>query len=114
MASSGQIAETARVILSLIAYGSFFALTIRLNRKNRGVVLGVVTVGMFAGFLYYAHLAEKHTRPWLLATVEIVLILTGLSVLALVALDVFRWATGKRKPAVPERGRTADSGLGAK
>jgi cytochrome c biogenesis protein CcdA len=112
--SSDQIAEIARVIFSLIAYGSLFTLTIRLNRKNRGVVLGVVTVGMFAGFLYYVHLAENHTRPWLLVTVGGVLILMGLGILAFVALDVFRWATGMREPAAPEKDRTADSGVGAK
>jgi len=112
--SSDQISETARIIFSLVAYGSLFTLTIRLNRKNRGVVLGVFTVGMFAGFLYYVHLAQNHTRPWLLTTVEVVLILLGLSILAFVALDAFRWATGKREPAVPEKDRTAASGLGAK
>jgi hypothetical protein len=114
MASNSHIAETARVILSLIAYCSLFTLTIRQNRKNRGVVLGVVTVGMFAGFLYYAYLVEKHTRPWLLTTVAAAVILMGLSVLAFVALDVFRWATGKPEPAAPEKDRTAASGLGAK
>jgi hypothetical protein len=114
VASSSQLAETARVIFSLIVCGSLFTLTIRLNRKNRAVVLGVVTVGMFAGFLNYAYLAEKHTQPWLLTTVEAVLILTGLSVLAFVALDVFRWATGKREPTAREEDRTSESGLGAK
>jgi 4-amino-4-deoxy-L-arabinose transferase-like glycosyltransferase len=111
--ASSQIAETARVIFSLIAYCSLFAFTIRQNRNNRGVVLGVVTVGMFAGFLYYAYLAEKHTRPWLLTTVEAVIILMGLSVLAFVALDVFRWATGKREPAAQGKDQSADSGLGS-
>jgi cytochrome c biogenesis protein CcdA len=113
VASSSQIAETTRIILSLIAYGSLFTLTIRLYRKNRGVVLGVVTVGTFAGFLYYAQLAEKHTRPWLLTAVAAVVILMGLSALGLVTLDVFRWATGKQETAAPEKDGTAESGLGA-
>jgi len=114
VASSSQIAEAARVILGLIAYGSWFALTIRQNRKNRAVILGVVTTGMFAGFLFYVHLAEKHTRSWLLTTVEALIILMGLSVLTFVALDVFRWASGKREPTARGTDRTADTGLGAK
>jgi cytochrome c biogenesis protein CcdA len=114
MALSSQLAETARVILGLIAYASLFTLIIKQNRKNRGIVLGVVTVGMFGGFLYYAYLAGKHTRPWLLTTVAAVVILMGLSVLGFVALDVFRWATGKREPSAREKDRTAEPGLGAR
>ena len=42
-------------------YGWLFASTIKQNFRNRGVVLGVLTVGMFAGFLFYAYfLAGKY------------------------------------------------------
>jgi hypothetical protein len=102
MASISQISEPAAVVLTLIAYASLFALTIRQSRKNRPLVLGVVTVATFMGFLFYAYLAGKHTPQWALASVETLIILTGLSVLLLVALDVFRWALAKR--ASPARG----------
>jgi len=91
-----------------------FAVTIRQNRKNRAVVLGVVTVGMFAGFLFYVHLVEKRSPTWLLTTVEAFIILMGLSLLAFVALDVFRWAVGKREPAARGKDQSAESGLGPK
>ncbi|HXL23508.1 MAG TPA: hypothetical protein VOA78_13655 [Candidatus Dormibacteraeota bacterium] len=96
MASIVAINESAAVVLTLVVYASLFALTIRQHRKNRPLVLGVVTVATFMGFLFYAYLAGKHAPQWMLASVETLIILTGLSVLALVALDVFRWASAKR------------------
>lgn len=114
MTSMSQMAEAGGMVLSLIAYGSLFAVTIRQNRKNRAVVLGVVTVGMFGGFLYYVHLAQKQTPPRLLATMEALLILTGVGVVVFVALDVFRWVSGKREPAAGRKDRTAESGPGTK
>jgi hypothetical protein len=96
MASIVAINESAAVILTLVAYASLFALTIRQNRKNRPLVLGVLTVATFMGFLFYAYLAGKHSPQWMLAAVETVMILMGLSVLALVALDVFRWASARQ------------------
>jgi hypothetical protein len=96
MASINQISEPAAVVLAVVAYASLFVSTIRLNRKNHPLVLGVVTVATFMGFLFYAHLAGKHAPQWALGSVETLIILTGLSVLALVALDVFRWVSTKR------------------
>jgi hypothetical protein len=113
VAQNKQIADAAEVIVGLIAYGLLFTATIRQNRKNRAVVLGVVTAEVFAGFLFYAYLVEKHAPTWLLATVEALIILTGLSILALVVRDVFRWATGKREPAAQGKDQSADSGLGS-
>jgi Kef-type K+ transport system membrane component KefB len=96
MASIIQINELAAVVLTLVVYASLFVLTILQNRKNRPLVLGVLTVATFMGFLLYAYLAGKHTSQWILAAVETLIILTGLSVLGLVLLDVFRWASGRR------------------
>jgi hypothetical protein len=112
LVSTNHLAEPAALILGLVGYGWLFASTIKQNFRNRGVVLGALTVGMFAGFLFYAHLFERHSAPWLLTTVEAIIILMGLSLLAFVGLDVFRWASGKRELVGDER--TAKSRLRAK
>jgi hypothetical protein len=98
VASTNLIAESGRLILGLFAYGSLFVVTIRQNRKNRAVVLGVLTVGMFVGFLFYASLEGKHSSPWLVLIVEALIILLGLGVLTFIAMDVWRWVSGKREP----------------
>jgi peptidoglycan/LPS O-acetylase OafA/YrhL len=113
MFSITQISEPIAVVLTLIAYGALFFLTIWQNRNNRALVLGVLTVVTFMGFLFYAYLAGKHSPPWTLAAVETLVILMGFSILAFVALDVFRWASGKREPAARGKDQTADSGLGS-
>jgi hypothetical protein len=114
MASMSQLAEPAKLILGLIAYGSLFVVTIRQNRKNRAVVLGVLTVGMFAGFLFYASLEGKHSSPWLLSTVEALIILMGLGVLAFVVWDVWRWVSGKREPVASGNDQAGGPGLNLK
>ena len=96
MAFITQINEPVAVALTLVAYASIFVRTIRQNRKNRPLVLGVLTVATFMGFLFYAYLTGKHSPQWVLSTVETLIILMGLSVLAFVSLDVFRWASGRR------------------
>jgi hypothetical protein len=96
MASIIQSSEPAAVALTLVVYAALFILTIRQNRENRPLVLGVLTVATFMGFLFYAYLAEKHPAQWILAAVETLIFLMGLSVLGLVSLDVVRWASGRR------------------
>jgi hypothetical protein len=114
MISINQITEPAAVVLTVIGYGTLFFLTIWQNRKNRGLVLGVLTVVTFMGFLFYAYLVGRHSPQWMLGTVETLVILMGLSILALVALDIFRWASGKRDPVVREDNPTAGSHPGSK
>ena len=114
MASMSQFAVPTKLILGLIAYASLFVVTIRQNRKNRAVVLGVLTVGMFVGFLFYASLEGKHSPPWLLLIVEALIILLGLGVLTHVALDVWRWASGKREPIASENEQAGGHGLDLK
>jgi hypothetical protein len=114
MISITQISEPVAVVLTLIAYGALFFVTIRQNRKNRGLVLGVGTVVTFMGFLFYAYLAGKHSPQWALATVETLIILLGLSILALVALDIFRWASGKHETVVHENNRVTRLDPGSK
>jgi hypothetical protein len=107
MGSTTQIAEVAGAILF---YGSLFAATIRQNRKNRGILLGVATVAMFCGFLLYASLESKHAPAWLLGTLEGFIILAGLGVLAALVRDFVRWATGKHPPAVDRKDGSAAPG----
>jgi hypothetical protein len=111
VASMSQLAEPAKLILGLIAYGSLFVVTIRQNRKNRAIVLGVLTAGMFAGFLFYASLEGKHSPSWLLSTVETLIVLLGLGILAYVTLDVWRWASGKREPVARGNDQVGGHGL---
>jgi len=109
-----QLAEPAGLILGLIAYGSLFVVTIRQNRKNRPLVLGVLTVGMFAVFLFYTSLEGKHSPAWLLLILEVLTILLGLGVLAYVGLDVWRWASRERERAVSGNERAGGHGLNLK
>jgi 4-amino-4-deoxy-L-arabinose transferase-like glycosyltransferase len=109
--SMSLLAEPAKLILGLIAYCSLFLVTIRQNRKNRAVVLGVLTVGMFAGFLFFASLEGKHSPLWLLLIVEALIILLGLGVLTYIASDVWRWASGKSKPIANGNERAGGHGI---
>jgi 4-amino-4-deoxy-L-arabinose transferase-like glycosyltransferase len=104
--------EAMRLILGLI--GSLFVVTIRQNRKNRAVVLGVFTVGMFAGFLFYASLEGEHSSPWLLLIVEALIILLGLGVLTYMASDVWRLASGKRESVASGNDQAGGHGLNLK
>jgi len=114
LVSTNYLVKPIEGILGLVAYGLLFGLTIWQNRKNRALILGVLTVVMFAGFLFYAHLVEKQTPAWLLTTVAAFVILLGLSLLAFVVLDVFRWVSGKREPDARGNDPASNSGPGAK
>jgi peptidoglycan/LPS O-acetylase OafA/YrhL len=114
MFSINPITEPLAVVLTLLAYGALFFLTIWQNRKNRALVLGVLTVVTFMGFLFCAYLAGKHSPQWMLATVETLIILMGLSILAFVALDILRWASGKHESVGRENNRITRSDPGSK
>jgi FtsH-binding integral membrane protein len=91
------------ILCGITGYGVLFARTIRENRKNRGVVLGVITVCMFLGFLFLVYLTERHAASWLVDFVLTVTILTGVSVLSLVGLDVVRWMHRNGKSGLNEK-----------
>lgn len=97
MLSAVQTPGLTDLIFGLIAYGTLFAITIRLYRRNRAVILGVATVSIFFGFLLFAMLDHQHSPSWMLALVAILIILAGLFVLGFVAVDMFHWAKGKTK-----------------
>jgi hypothetical protein len=84
-------------IVSLMGYVFLFLCTIRQNRRNRPVVLGVITVAVFEFFLFYAYLSEKHAPFLVVASILSLIVLMGFYVLTLVALDVMKWTSEKRK-----------------
>lgn len=77
--------------IGLVFFISLIGLTIRLHRRNRPVVLGSLTVGMFIGLLVFASLRAEHAPTWLAASLLTAIILLGLGILVLVALDVIAW-----------------------
>jgi protein-S-isoprenylcysteine O-methyltransferase Ste14 len=101
--------EIARLIFSLVAYGSLFAVSIRQNRRNRAVVLGIVTVGICVAFLLLA--TSKYVPPWLVGTTAALTVLAGLGILVFIAIDVMRWASVAR--ASPGHGKNRDAGSDA-
>lgn len=104
MISLNHIAEFFGPLLGLLFYGWLFTSTIIYNRKERGVVLGVATVTLFAGLLFYFQLLSKHQPEWIRAAVEIITLLAGLSIISLIALDVPRWAFREQKSDTSEKG----------
>jgi high-affinity Fe2+/Pb2+ permease len=90
-------------IVSSMGYVFLFLCTIRQNRGNRPVVLGVITVALFGFFLFYVDLSEKHASFLVIASILSLIVLMGFYVLTLVALDTMKWTSEKRqKPEVDE------------
>src|SRR5260370_41128029 len=56
MRAVSNLPDWLRAVLALAGYSVLFAQTIRRNRANRPIVLGVCTVLMFVGFLIAATL----------------------------------------------------------
>ena len=100
------------ILCGLAGYGVLFARTIRQNRKDRSIVLGVVTVSMFGGFLFLVYLTQRHAAAWLVSSVLAVTILTGVCVLLLVSLDVAQWMRRKGSSELNEKhDKPATSGM---
>jgi hypothetical protein len=97
------------MVLGITGYGVLFARTIRENRRNRGVVLGVITVAMFGGFLFLVQLTKSHAAAWLVNSALAVTILTGACVLLLIGLDVARWLRNGRSALDEKRDPSASS-----
>jgi len=87
-------ADWLEAFLAVFGYGILFNRTIRQNRNNRPVVLGVWTVVMFGGFLA---LATLRGHPLLRSVVTIATMLLGIMVLFFVGQDVVRWRRGKER-----------------
>jgi len=92
---------TASTILKVIGYAAFFALTIWQHRNNRAIVLGVVTVMVFLGFLSYAMLASNPGTPtWMTSTLFSVVVVAGVGVVGFVVGDAIRWFRERSKATV--------------
>jgi hypothetical protein len=89
MEAVSNLPDWLRAVLAVAGYGVLFAQTVRRNRANRPIVLGVCTVVMFVGFLITATL---HGQPLFRAVVTLATIGLGFLVLFFVGQDVFRWA----------------------
>jgi hypothetical protein len=107
MRAVSNLPDWLRAVLALAGYSVLFAQTIRRNRANRAIVLGVCTVIMFVGFLITATLRGQ---PLFRAVVTFATIGLGFLVLFVVGQDVFRWATRQassgstgRKTSEPSR-----------
>ena len=88
MQATSNSADWLQALLAILGYGLLFYRTIRQNRNNRPVVLGVWTIVMFGGFLAVITL-ERH--PLLRGVVAIGTVLLGVGVLLLVGQDIVRW-----------------------
>ena len=102
MRAVANLPDWLRTVLALAGYSVLFAQTIRRNRANRPIVLGVCTVIMFLGFLITATL---HGQPLFRAVVTFATMGLGFLVLFFVAQDVFRWA--KRQASAGSTGLKA-------
>jgi hypothetical protein len=89
MTAVSNLPDWLRAVLALAGYSVLFAQTIRRNRANRPIVLGVCTVMMFVGFLITASLRGQ---PLFRAVVTFATIGLGFLVLFFVGQAVFRWA----------------------
>ena len=95
MRAAPNLPDWLKAVLSLVGYSAFFGQTIRRNRSNRPLVLGVCTVIMFVGFLIVATLSGQAR---LQAVVTIATIGLGIVVLVFVGQDVVRWASHQGPP----------------
>jgi len=85
----------------IIGYVSLFAVTLWRNRKNRSVVLGIVTVCLFFLFILSTELSDSQKySDWPHLSVFALIVLTGLIVLVFVGIDVVQWFRNLRKAAV--------------
>ena len=89
MRAVSNLPDWLRAVLALAGYSVLFAQTIRRNRANRPIVLGVCTVIMFVGPLITATLRGQ---PLFRAVVTFATIGLGFLVLFFVGQDVFHWA----------------------
>jgi hypothetical protein len=99
------------LILRPVGYFVLFSLTLGQYRRNRAVVLGVATVMLFFGFLYYMTLVNDPRIPsWMGATVLGSVVAGGLLVIGFVIGDIFRWAKTESKKIVGPSSVRRDSG----
>ena len=94
-------AVTTNAVLRAIAFVSLLGLTIWQYRKNRAVILGVVTVILFLGFLVYLNLAADPRVPsWAAPAVFAFIVSAGLVVIGFVVADFISWLKREWKASI--------------
>jgi hypothetical protein len=89
------------IVPGIVGYVSLFAYTIWRYRKNRAIVLGVVTVCLFFLFILSDELSNRQKyADWVNLSVIVLIVLTGLVVLVFVGVDVVQWLRNARAVAV--------------
>jgi predicted MFS family arabinose efflux permease len=83
--------DWVQALLAVLFYGSLFHRTIRQNRKNRPVVLGVLTIVMVLGLGVAASLGNQLLQR----VVGTASVLLALAILFSVFQDVVRWFRSK-------------------
>jgi len=92
---------TAGAILKSVGYFSLFALTIWRHRDNRAVVLGVATVILFCGFLFYVAIVDNQRMPiWAAPTVSNFIVAAGCVVIGIVVADIVRWFKSRNRSGI--------------
>jgi peptidoglycan/LPS O-acetylase OafA/YrhL len=86
------VREWPGIVLGLLGYGSLFLVTVRQNKRNRPLVLGVLTVALFLSFLLIAVLSQKNASFWPVYFLTTFVIAMGICILLFVVQDVIRWA----------------------
>src|SRR5260370_81081 len=107
MLSNSRMHDLANAVPRLIGLASLFALTIWRYRKNRVIVLGVVTVCGFFAFASLGIVVDPRRVPsWVVGSVFSLILLSSLLVLTLAAIDAVRWMKGKRQTRADDKVRS--------
>src|SRR5438270_8870603 len=99
--------DWVKALPAILGYGLVLYRTIRRNRNNRPVVLGVWTAVMFGGFLAVATL-DRHVV--LQAVLTVATILLGIAALFFAGRDVVRWLRGAERSETNKEAETPESG----
>jgi hypothetical protein len=97
--------DWAQALLAVLFYGSLFYRTIRQNRKNRPVVLGVLFIVMVMGLGVAAGLSN-HLLQLVIGTASVLL---ALAILFFVFQDVVRWFRSRSPSNSSPNSETRDS-----
>jgi hypothetical protein len=105
--AQGFVPELANFIIKLLGCSSLLVLIFRRNRKNRVVALGAVTLFVFFAFSLMDHYDVVNRPPWADKLVLSMAIIVAIPA----AVDVTKWAVGKRKSSSGSINLTVEFGL---
>ncbi len=110
MASQEFLPELVKFIIKLLGCSSLLVLIFRRNRKNRVVALGAVTLFVFFAFSLFDNYDMVNRPLW----ADKVVLSMAIFVVLLAAIDVIKWAAGRRSASSSLIKRTTEFGLDAK